>query len=220
MENESFVATTWRKFSDQVQDQVWFQQLKAKWDELDARSKTGLKYLGLFGSAFVLIGGVAYGLISVSDQKREIDEKLALIQKIQNAQDELRKLKEVTSRMSGDSAQPWNVYLQEKASAAGLDPSSVNVGDEIAINPGTQPKARDPKAKIPPAANPLDPVEVVIGTAIKKINVRQLARYVHEIENGGRTVKVRRLEVDTHPDESGYLDATIVVSAFTMPSAN
>ena len=34
MENDGKLSQAWRSFSDKIQDQVWFQQLKAKWDDL------------------------------------------------------------------------------------------------------------------------------------------------------------------------------------------
>ncbi len=218
MENESKIGRAWQSFTDKLQDQVWFQQIRAKWDELDGKTKTILKYAGLFGSGALLVGAVAMAMISVSDQKKEIDDKLALIQKIQGAQEELRRLKDVTSRFGGGGGQPWPAFLQERAQAAGIDPAIVTVIGETAIAAPGSGKAMDGKGKPITAPPVTGPTETVVEAALKKINVRQLTKYVHEIENGNRTVKVRRLQVDTHPDESGYLDATLVLSAFSMDS--
>ena len=70
MENESKLAQVWRNFSDKIQDQTWFQQIKAKWDELDARAKTGIKYFSLFGSIALTVGVVGTSLYSVADKKK------------------------------------------------------------------------------------------------------------------------------------------------------
>lgn len=217
MEKESKLSQAFQSISDKVQDQVWFQQGKAKWDELDARSKMAVKYLLLIVGS---VGGVALvgtSLYNVSEQKREIDDKLALVQKIQSAQDELRRLKDITSRFNGTDSTSWSQFLQDKAQIAGFDPSIVSVTSEKVISSAAPPASKkDPKSKDSPAFETVAPEESVIEASLKKINVRQLVKYVHEVENGGRTVKVRRLQVDTNPDESGYLDATIIVSAFRL----
>jgi hypothetical protein len=217
MENQGKFAQIWQSISDKIQDQSWFQQLKAKWDELDSRAKTVLKYAGLLGSVFLGVSLVGTSLYSVAETKSEIDEKLALIQKIQSSQDELRRLRDVTSRFDGGDAAPWAGFLQEKAQAAGFDPSIVQIASETAV--GAKPDAAKSKdaAKGAAAAAPANgPEETIVEVGLKRINVRQLVKYVHEIENGGRTVKVRRLQIDTAPDESGYLDAKVSLSAFRL----
>jgi hypothetical protein len=225
MENESRFGRMFQTLSDKIQDQTWFQQGKVKWDELDARAKMAVKYTLLIGSAVGLTGLVGTSLYSVAAQKREIEEKLGLIQKIQSAQEELKRLKDVTTRFNGGGDQPWSQFLQEKATPAGIDPSAVQVGTETVVASGAAapaPSAKSPKGskdakdKDPAPTSAAGPEETVVEATLKKINVRQLTKYLQEIENGGRTVKVRRLQVDTHPDESGYLDATVVVSAFRL----
>ncbi|MBC7385758.1 MAG: hypothetical protein H7301_06310 [Cryobacterium sp.] len=217
MENESKIGRFFQSISDKIQDQAWFQQLKVKWDELDAKTKMVAKYLGLIGSSVLIVVVVGSSLYAVADKKREIDDKQALAQKIQSSQDELRKLKDITSRFNGAGEAPWPQFLQERATAAGFDPSLVQVTSEkiISVAAPKEVKSKDPKALTPqtPAAAP---EESLVETSLKKVNVRQLVKFVQEVENGGRTVKVRRLQIDTNPDESGYLDATVVVSAFRL----
>lgn len=219
MTNETAFGRMVNSISDKLQDQVWFQQMKVKWDELDVRAKMAVKYTSLIGSAVLIVGLVGTSLYSVADQKREIEEKLGLIQKISAAQDELRRLRDVTARFNSGGDQPWGQFLQEKALPAGIASESVQIVSEGVVTASAPPAPKSAKGakekETAPAAN-AGPEETVIEASVKKINVRQLTKFVHEIENGGRTVKIRRLHVDTHPDESGYLDATIVVSAFRL----
>jgi hypothetical protein len=219
MTNETGFGRFVNSISDKLQDQAWFQQLKVKWDELDARAKTTLKYAGLIGSTVLIVGLVGSNLYSVAAQKREIEDKLSLIQKIQSAQDELRRLRDVTARFSGSGDQPWGQFIQEKATEAGLSPEGVQIVSEgivAAAPPPAQKPTKGSKEKEAPVPVNIGPEETVVEANLKKINVRQLTKFVQQIENGGRTIKVRRLQVDTHPDESGYLDVTVVVSAFRM----
>ncbi len=203
MENESKLAQLWRPISDKIQDQVWFQQGKAKWDELDAKTRMSIKYGSL---GFVTIGLavlVVNSALSVSRQKKELNDKMALIQKIQAAQDEMRKLKEVTSLASGgNNPGPWIGYFEAQATSAGIDPTTLTVSPEKPVSGAKKEESRHS--------------ETIVEVVAKKINVRHLVGFVYNIENGGRTAKVRRLQVDTQPDESGYLDVTVVVSAFTL----
>jgi hypothetical protein len=215
MDNPGRLTQIWQSFSDKIQDQVWFQQLKAKWDELDSRAKTFVKYASLFGGIALSVGLVGSSLYSVAATKSEIDEKLALIQKIQSSQDELRRLRDVTSRFGGGEGGPWADFLREKAQPAGFDPSVVVIASEtpVGAKPAEAPKGKDAKGAAPMVSGP---EETIVEVGLKRVNVRQLVKYVHEIENGGRTVKVRRLQIDTAPDESGYLDASVSVSAFRL----
>lgn len=221
MSDDSAFGRFTQRISDKLQDQVWFQQAKVKWDELDARSKMAVKYILLVSVSVCLVGGVGSYLYTVADKKHEIEEKLALIQKIQSAQDELRRLKDVTSRFSGGGDQPWGQFIQEQATPAGISPESVKIVTESVVAGGAAPapapksaaKGKE-KTETPPAA--AGPEETVVEASLERVNVRQLTKFVHAIENGGRTVKVRRLQVDAAPDESGYLTATVVVSAFRL----
>ncbi len=221
MENESRFSQALRNASDKIQDQVWFQQLKVKWDELDARAKLAVKYTTLIGVSALLLGLVGTNLYAVADKKRDIEERMSLITKILSAQDELKRLRDVTSRVSGGDQQPWVEFFQSKAQPAGFDASIVQVLSEKVLStsaPAPQKDARNSKDSKTAAPAPVisGPEETIIEAEIKHVNVRQLVRFVHEVENGGRTVKVRRLQIDTAPDETGFLDAKLIVSAFKL----
>ncbi len=223
MENESKFSQMFRNLSDKIQDQVWFQQLKVKWDELDSRTRVALKYLFLIGSSVGIVGFVGMNVLSVSGKKKDIDDRLALIAKIQGSQEELRRLKDVTSRFNGGDDQPWAEFLQSKAQPAGFDPAALAIVSAKVVSAAAAPSpkektaAKDPKsAATPLPAGITGPEETVVEATLKHVNVRQLTRFVHEIENGGRTVKIRRLQVDTAPDDTGFLDATLMVSAFKI----
>lgn len=221
MSDDSRIGRLFRPIYDKIQDQVWYQQGKAKWDELDGRAKTAIKYASLIGSAVLIVAFVGSSLYSVAEQKREIEEKLGLIQKIQSAQDELRRLRDVTSRFNGGGEEPWGQFIQSKGAPAGIDPSTIQIASESVVTGGASAPAaktaKSPKdSKETAVTSGAGPEETVVEATLAKVNVRQLTKFMHEIENGGRTVKVRRLKIDTQPDESGYLSATIVVSAFRL----
>lgn len=184
MENESRFSQMLRSFSDKIQDQGWFQQLKAKWDELDARAKVALKYTLLLGSSVLTVGFVGTNLYDVAVKKHDIDERLALIGKIQSAQDELKRLKDVTSRLSGGNEQPWGEFLKAKAESSGFDSSIVQVVSEKIVSASAAPPSKDSRntkdSKTPaPVPGITGPEETVVESAIKHVNVRQLIKFVH-----------------------------------------
>ena len=61
--------------------------------------------------------------------------------------------------------------------------------------------------------------EALAQLSVKRINVKQLTRLMFQIENGARPVKVRNLTVDVNPDQSGYMDATLQISAYTLKTS-
>ena len=55
--------------------------------------------------------------------------------------------------------------------------------------------------------------------AVKHANIKQVVKFAQGLEAGARPVKLRDLIIDTKPDGSGYLDATLSVSAFSLVQA-
>jgi hypothetical protein len=189
-------------------EQEWFQQIKAKWDELDPQSRTYLQFASA-GMGFLLVVYIVFSFIwGVHSLHQEVIEKSALLSQIDSANDELRKLRSVNSDLSGASAtgasdaSPWAPYFQAFASQIGLAPDAVTVSD---AKPGT--------------TNELSK-ETLYDISIKKVNVHQMVRFAYALESGSRPVKLRNLVINTEADLSGYLDATLSVSAFTMLSGS
>ena len=191
------------QLGDKIGEQVWFQQIKQKWEELDPQSRTYLRYVGLGGGAILALGLVIYGGVTVRSLRQELNEKSDLLQMIQTANEEMRRLKESgaapqTAGAGDQAAQPWQPYFEQTAGSAGIDRGALAVQPEKPA-PGTD-VAR----------------ESIIEIGLKKVGVKQVARFAYFLENGSRPVKLRNLTLDTHGDPSGTMDAQITVSAFTL----
>jgi len=199
----------WQSISDKLQDQIWYQQGKAKWDELDSNTRTAIKY-GTLGITVVgTLALVVTSAVTVSGKKSDLDDRLGLVQKIQSAQEELRKLKEVTSSAGVSAAdEPWQGYFEAQAAASGLDTATMKITGEKRLS---APAPKKGEKKEESRMN-----EVLVDLSLTKVNLRQLVKFVFNVENGGRTAKVRKLEINTQPDESGYLDVTLAVSGFSL----
>jgi hypothetical protein len=193
-----------------LNEQEWFQPVKAKWEELDPQSRT---YLQLSG---VAAGGLffAYLLLSsvwgVHSLKSELNYKSEMLSQIQSANDELKQLRSMNSSLasvlgasgeaSADSG-PWAPYLEGIAAQSGIGKDGFTLSE-------SKPGATSELSK-----------EVLYDITVKKINVHQMVRFAYALESGSRPVKLRNLVVNTQPDMSGYLDATLSISAFTLLNA-
>lgn len=202
MESESRLSLFFGKITDWLNEQSAFQQLKAKWEEWDPQTRMYVK-LGLALSITLLVTGAAASTIwSVHRLKGDVNDKTQLVQLIKTANDELRKLRESNPGVAEAGADGgdanWGTFFNAVATTSGLDPASVTVGKQ-------QAGASTELAK-----------EELIEINLKRINVKQLARFAFGLENGSKPVKLRAMNVNAHEDASGYLDATLSVSAFNL----
>jgi hypothetical protein len=178
----------------------WFQDLKSRWDELDPQSQNYVRFAS-FGIACLSVMMIVMSSIwSVHSLKTELSEKRDLLKVIQNANDEMRRLRESTPQvgLSGKDAGPWGPYLETLAATIGLDKTSVTVSAEKAGASTEQTK------------------ESLFDVNLKHVNIKQVIRYAFSVENGQRPVKLRNLLIDTKSDPTGYLDATLALSAFSQ----
>jgi len=138
---------------------------------------------------------------SVSDKQAELDEKLALIKHLNRSQDELRRLRD-NNPLSGMGAsdQPWAGDIETQASQKVIAAENLKVNEQAAQ-----------------VGSNGAPSEQLIDIDVKKVNVRQLVKLVFQLENGARPAKVKTLQVDTEPDESGYVNLKFSLLTYQAP---
>lgn len=204
------ISTKFKEWSDSISDwlneQVWFQELKTKWEELDPQSRTYLKFAGVGASFLLLILLVLTSIWSVYSLKRDLSDRRSLLNTIQTSNDEIRRLKETIPTAAlqaaegggGDKEGGWHGYFESLATQAGLDKTSLSIEGEKAGPSTDQTK------------------ETFFDINLKHINIKQAVRYALALESGERPVKLRNLLIDTKSDPTGYLDATLAVSAFSL----
>lgn len=196
---EGTIGQYTEKLNDWLSEQAWWQELKSKWDELDPQSRL---YLRLAGGAIAILAvllvilNFIWGVHRLRD---DVSEKSQLLTYINTANDEMRRLKEVNMNLSGAASNdPWPAYFQQLAGGAGVPADGFGVSD--------------PK---PGAASDVSK-EALFDITVRHANIRQIVKFAQTLETGSRPVKVRNLTIDTIPDGSGYLDATLSVSAFSL----
>jgi hypothetical protein len=205
MESESKFKEWISSATDFVNEQAWFQEIKTKWEELDPQSRMYLKFAASGAGVLIVFFILLSSLWSVHSLKSELLEKRALLTMVQNATDELKKLKESTagggfsaSAESTGGTPGWNPYFESTAGSAGVDKASLSIQGEKTGASSDQSK------------------ESLFDLTLKHVSIKQVVRYAFMLESGQRPVKLRNLLIDTHGDRAGYMDATLSVSAFTL----
>ena len=187
---------------ENLNNQVWYQQIKAKWEELDPKSKAYLRLASVGIALLLVVMAIMSSIWSVHQLKNELADKRGLLSSIQAANEEIDQLKEQLPAQPGvgkadkDSG-PWAAYLESVANTLGLDKSSFTILSEKAGVSGEQAK------------------ESHFEIALRHVNLKQIVRYAFTLESGSRPTKLRNLIIETKLDASGYLDATLSLSAYT-----
>jgi hypothetical protein len=207
-QNESKIGEFFVQIRDNISEQQWFQELKGKWEELDPQSRTNLK-LGGMGAGILLLGYLLLNLTwSVHAIKKDYTDKQELLTLIENATDQMRKVQELHPNLApnpGDEKDDWNAYLQQTAGGNGIDKAVLTISPPKTVGPT-------------PAPGTQGTLESEIDVAMKHVSIKQVIRFAFALENGSKPIKLRNLTIDTGSDPTGYMDATLTVSAFTLAS--
>jgi len=193
-----------QRFADWIQENPSFQLLRGKWDELDQQSRLYLKVAS--ATMVVLLAGWVFigSWWKVRSIKSEIAEKDTILRQVQSARNEMQALRNQIppSRTGEADAQPWSIYFESIAGGIGLEKSSLEVSTESAGQSRGLSK------------------ESFFEVSLKKINVKQLTRFAAQVENGRRPVKIRKMQIETKSDLSGYLDAKLSVAVYSMKNSS
>ncbi len=191
--------------TEALNEQEWFQQLRGKWDELDPQSKTYLRFALVGIAVFTVALTVLVSIWNVHVLKSDLNDKMTLLNTIQSSTDEIRRLKDsipaaarhADKDESGGGAVAWTPYFEGLAATAGIDKTLISVQ-------GEKPGQSSDYSK-----------ESLFDIGVKHVNIKQLTKFTLSLETGQKPVKLRNLSIDTQEDLSGYIDATLAVSAFT-----
>jgi hypothetical protein len=196
MESESKL----QQVSDWLNEQEWYQQGKAKWDEVDPAVQAYIKIGALASVALFGVALMISSMWTVHSLKNEYMEKQELLSILNSANEEMRHLKETTAAVQGGGGAvgTWQSYFESTAESTGLDKAVLSVGGERAGSSSDATK------------------ESLYDLSLKHVSIKQVVRYAHGLETGARPVKLRNLMIDTHADPEGYMDATLAVSGFAL----
>lgn len=212
----------WNYISDQIRESQAFQQLKGKWDDLDAQSKMYLKFAAVGAGLILSVLICLMAIWSVHGLKDEYLSKHALLAEVQEANTEIKKLRSIAPNAStptspiNEQKQSWPDYLDSIATSSGIPKEGFTLSQE-------KPGPASEQAK-----------EYLYEITLNHITPKKLIHFIFNLENGKRPVKVRNLTTSTsnlskgsatnsdkqdNPSENntpGYLNVEIAISAFTL----
>ncbi len=191
------IQESFDKIREQLNQAVWFQEAKAKWEEIDPQHQFYAK-LGLISSGLaIILAFFISNLISIGNLKQEYADKLELTETLRQANDELRILNAKTSAISGSGSQKpnWVELFSSLASNAGIQPTSLKAAES------GRPKENTPLQ------------EIFYKIDLTKVNIKQVVRFAYGLEHEVQPIKLRNLTIDTDGGQ-GYLNANLVLSVF------
>jgi hypothetical protein len=198
----SSLKSSLQKIGEQIRESESYQQIKAKYDELDAQTKLYVNLAVVAGCALVVFSTVLAGMAKVSSLKSDVNDREELIGSLERSADTIRQLKaqQSSSRGSADANSPLASFVENVGINSNLDRGKMDIGAE-------RDAPNDPANK--------DAIESLVDVKISQINVRQLTRFLFNLVDQGavRSLNIKDLSVDTK-DASGYIDASVTVAAY------
>lgn len=184
---------------DRVQEQEWFQQLSNSYQQLSPEQQNAVKF-GSIGGIFLLLVFLIYSASSSANSvKTEYFEKQELLTLVNQAGDELRRLKGQNSGFSGAAQQSWKAVLQTIASGQGLQPEALQVTKESAGTSQTMIQ------------------ETLIEATLQGVQIRPLVQILYQIEHNSPPMKLKGMQVE--PGAEGLLNAKLLLSGY-MPKGD
>lgn len=184
---------------EKLEGQVWYQELKARWEELDPEVRKYVKMGSLGFAGFVGLVLLYSTLSGVYSLRNDYFKKSQLLQLMNSARDEMEQLKTITGSATAATTN-WQELVKSQATGAGIDEANVQVSAE---------KKGDSSPRVE---------ESRMDVKLNNVNVKQLVRFAYQLENGNRALKIRHLLVEA-PGPEGYLNATLALSGFAVKSS-
>lgn len=184
---------------EQIRESEAFQQLKAKYDELDGQTKFYVNIGALAAAVLLVFISVLTGIIKVNGLKSDLNEKEELVGYLQRSADTIRQLRAQQQAAHGSadmSSLPG--FITTTMENSGIPADKAEVGKE-------QAGVEDKETK-----------ESFVDVKLSQINLRQLTRFLFNLthQGGAKSINVKDLAVDTKGDPSGYIDAVVTVASY------
>ncbi len=183
------------KTTTKIKEQEWFNQVKNSYDQLAPEQQNFVKW-GAWGGTILLFAYLWFSVLSgANSAKSDYYEKQDLLQTVNQASDELRRLKGQNAGLTQMAVPEWKSVFQGLVSSQGLSPESVEV---IKETPGV-------------AQNVIQ--EYLLEVQVKGIAPRVLSQLLFTIEHGTPPMKLKGMMLDTNPAD-GLLTAKLNVSGY------
>lgn len=207
MQQRSYPVARFDKLKDTLQ-RIWDRiresdavtQLKAKYDDLDTDRKLYVNLVAVAAMSLIVVVTTMTAIARINSLKAEANEKEELIGFLQQSADQIRSLKAQQSQLGRgiDINSPISTFIDSIITNLDFDRKKVEVSNER--------NGQDEK----------DIREFLVDVKFTQTNLRQLVRFLFQIteQSEVRHLNIKNLDIDTKNDASGYMDATVTLSAF------
>jgi type II secretory pathway component PulM len=184
-----------QQFLQSMKDQEWYQQIQNTYQQLSPEQQSYVKWGGILGG-FVVAFYFTWSIMQSSNTiKEEYFEKQGLVQSLNQASEEIRRLKGQSSGFSQSSTANWRTTLQNLVVAQGLQPDAVELLRESA---GI-------------SQNVIQ--ETLLEVQVKGITVRPLVQLLFQMEHAQPPMKLKGINVESGASE-GLLNAKLNLSGY------
>jgi type II secretory pathway component PulM len=208
---DTILSKSVTQLGEKIADSRFFKPIQTSLDEMEPKTRQQLSLL-----AYVLFFfGSLYFLYTQWDQSHtlslDIQSKQELTSSIQQSAQELKSLKEQSGEAAFGSPIVLKSFLTDISENTGISTESMDAKNEKPAPAAASTNKDQDK-------NKTKPIETFADLILTKVNVKQLQKFLYEVENKGHPIKIRNLKIETEADQSGYLNATVAISYFTLPS--
>jgi hypothetical protein len=180
---------------EKIKEQEFYQQLQASYQQLSAEQQTQLKW-GSAGIGFLVLFWLIFSVIKASNGAREeYYEKQEMARVINDASDEIRRLKGQSSGIVSSGGKDWKSIIEQRGTSIGIPRESLEVTKEGA---GA-------------SLNVIQ--ESLLELKLKNVQLRPLVQFLTQIEQGSPPMKLKGLQIETGAEE-GKLSARVNLSGY------
>ncbi len=183
----SKISDAFEQFTAKIKEQEWYQQLEASFERLppDQQKMVKMGAWAVGGLSVLIFTWTMVG--SANDAKSEYYEKYELLQTLNQATDELRRLRGQNAGMNQGGTANWKQFFQN---------------DSIEV------------LKETPGATQSVLQETLLDLEMKAVGLRQMVQALYKIEHGSPPMKLRALQVENGAGD-GLLSVKFSVSAYS-----
>lgn len=186
----------WNSAVESFKDSTTYQTLNNSYQQLSPEQQTYVRWGGIFASVVLLFYFIFAATQAASSVKEEYFQKQELLTLINQAGDEIRRLKGQNSSLATGGEMNWKLVLANAASSQGLQPEAVEI---------TKESAGSSQSMIQ---------ETLIEAQVKGVFIRPLVQLLFQIEHNSPPMKLKGLQIE--PGAEGVLNARLILSGF-MP---
>ena len=179
-----------------IKDQDWYQRANNSFQQLSPEQQVYVRWGSIAASVALLFYFIFSAANAANSVKDEYFQKQELLTLINQAGDEIRRLKGQNSTLASTADQNWKQVLTNTVTAQGLQADALVITKESA---GTSQSMIQ---------------ETLIEAQLKGVFIRPLVQFLYQIEHNSPPMKLKGLQIE--PGAEGFLNVKMVLSGF-MP---